>query len=172
MLHIYFYSLSVNINYMVNKVQRGSHGLSWTERQSTINWKPSIGPCPTLTKRQSPESHSDAWTFITPQETNSAKYFVLLLSVKFLTNNLEFKVIFTAQKILSKPLWPYLPSWWKHVWVKMWESYLSSSSFTCFQIIFHFLSGKIFFLILHYPKQTNKTSKTPKIFPKIDHKFP
>lgn len=32
-LHPHFYSLSMNMNYMVNKVQRGSNGLSWTESE-------------------------------------------------------------------------------------------------------------------------------------------
>lgn len=53
----------------------------------------------------------------------------------------------------------YLPSQWRHVWVKMWGSCLSSSSFTCFQITIHFLSHKLFFWF----STTQKKKKNPEV---------
>lgn len=164
MLHSHFYSLSMNMSYVVNKVQRGSHGLSWTERQSTINWKPSIGLCPTLTQRQSPESHSDAWTFITPQETNSAKYLVLMLSVKFLKNNLEFKLMFTALKFwvsISAPTFPADENMYE--WKCGNPIFLPAHSHT-FKLSSISSLARFFFLVLHYPKQTNKQPPKPQRF--------
>jgi len=141
--------------------QRDKEQVQW------IVWKPSIGPGPTLTQRRSPKSHSDAWTVITPQERKLSWAFDIHTNLCQIptNNNLEFKIMFNVLKFWVTISGLYLPSWWRQVWAKMWRSCLSSSSFKCFQIIFHFLSDKLF---LHYLKKKPNQNK----FLKMDCKVP